>query len=244
MEANRRRAATPGSSTPARKRRPCCRAEARPTDTQSTGAQPVAHARVYRRPRPARLPARRTRAVHRLVAVLPRLGTARALPGDLRRPAASASRPASSTRTPASSSNASSATKRSRPAASTASCPPTASATTSTLHRRAALDSRAMRSTCCGSRTEVRRQQTNVARPTSSRRRDSGLPTTSAASPSLPASAYDLGREVQARPRRLQRDHGLRRSPTGWPKPSPNACTSRPATTGATARPSISRAKT
>ena len=44
-----------------------------------------------------------------------------------------------------------------------------------------------------------------------------------------------VGRPLRGRPRRLQRDHGPRPWPTGWPRHSPSGCTRSPGPTGATA---------
>ena len=191
------------------------------------------------RHRPSRTTTRRARALHRLDAVLPDLGAAGRYPAHprgqqgrrrgqeaVRRCAGHAE--AHGRREVADGATRSSASGRPTASATTSSCSPTTRATRSSR-----------RCTRCASRSRAIPRATAPTRrsPISSRRRRPGSPTTSAASPSRPASARrKRSPSTSTRPTTTAASCS-RRCATAWPKPSPSACTSAcAASSGATPR--------
>ena len=188
------------------------------------------------------LPGRRAAALHRLDPVLPGVGDQGPLPrraqqrGDLgagaqpvrRRRRGCSTRSRRSTGSP--------------PVVSSASSRPTASATTSrsTPTRRARRCS--PRCTGCASRGSTVTVSRTSASPTSWRPRRPVSPTTSGPSRSRPASASRSGCWPSRPTTTTTRPSCSSRSPTGWPRRSPSACTRRcAASCGATPPTSTSR---
>ena len=94
-------------------------------------------------------------------------------------------------------------------------------------------------SRCCGSRRTTRTRGRTGRWPTSSRRARSGLADHMGAFAVAIHGSEELADVVRRRERRLQRDHGPRRSPTGSRRHSPSGCTSARAASGT--RPSERR---
>ncbi len=151
-------------------------------------------ARVHRRQGRRRAAARRNPRLHRLVAVLPRVGNPRPLPRAARRSRDRRALPASSSPTRRRCSTASCARSTCAAAPSTASSPPRRSATTSRSTPTTRAGKSSPPSTPCASRwTSPRTRRTTRCR-TSLRRWAAAAPTTSARSCSPPGSASTQSR--------------------------------------------------
>jgi hypothetical protein len=90
-------------------------------------------------------------------------------------------------------------------------------------------------STACASSSKSRPTSSTTASPTSSRRKTAAASTTSAASPSPPATASSNSPPNSRRPTTTTPRSWPRPSATGWPRRSPNSCTSARGTSAASA---------
>ena len=174
-----------------------------------------------------RLSDRRARRLHRLVAVLRDLGADRQISGDPRRRegrrggarACSTTRRRCCERIVAERWFRASAVVGFWPANSRRRRHPR-------LRRRGARGSRSRCCTRCASSWRAARAAPMSRSPISSRRARAGLPTISAPSRSPPASARTRSPSASSAPTTIIPRSWSRRSPTGWPKRSPSACTS------------------
>ena len=180
--------------------------------------------RAARRPRPVRqdvprLPAGRAARVHRLAAVLQRLGDEGQVPRHPQQPGVGRGRPQAVGRRAGACSTGSSSEKWLTRGRRVRAVPGQRGRRRRHrgLHRRDAAPKCARRCTSCASRPSTARACRTARWPTSSRRRRPACATTSARSRSPPASAAPSKIErVQGRARRLQRDPArVARRPAG-----------------------------